>query len=273
MIDMSLDASSRRVECTCTVDNTARDHRLRVLFPVPFLAGTSDAEGAFEVIRRPSEQQAPSPTDQPWSEWAELPVNTHPQKRFVDLSDGEYGLAVLNRGLAEYEVVRTAEGGSALALTLLRCTEWLSRDDLRTRRGHAGPPLFTPEAQGLGRQVFEYALVPHAGTWATDEAFVLREVPAYESPLRSMVTDQHAGGGLLSEEWSFVRVEPASVMVSALKRSQDGEALILRLCNPLAEEVGVEMTLAAPFEGVDIVDLSEDGYFPRGHDAVGTLFE
>ena len=257
VVDMSLDPSSRRVECTCTVDNTARDHRLRVLFPVPFHATASDAEGAFEIIRRPSEQQPPSPTDQPWSEWIESPVNTHPQKRFVDLSDGEYGLAVLNRGLAEYEVVRTEQGGSAIALTLLRCTEWLSRDDLSTRRGHAGPQIFTPDAQGLGRRVFEYALVPHAGTWSADDAFVLQQTAAYESPLRSTVTDQRAGGGLLPEEWSFVRVEPAGVMVSALKRSQDGEAFILRLCNPLAREVGVEITLAAPFEGVDIVDLSE----------------
>ena len=258
VIDMSLDASSRRVECTCTVDNTARDHRLRVLFPVPFLAAVSDAEGAFEITRRPSEQQPPSPSDKPWSEWAELPVNTHPQKRFVDLSDGEYGLAVLNRGLAEYEVVRTGEGGSAIALTLLRCTEWLSRDDLSTRRGHAGPPLFTPEAQGLGRQVFAYALVAHAGTWASDDAFVLRQAAAYESPLRSTITNQHAGRGELSEAWSFVRVEPTGVMITALKRSVDGEALILRLCNPLAEEVGVDITLATPFDGVTIVDLSEE---------------
>jgi alpha-mannosidase len=231
---------------------------LRVLFPVPFLAAAADAEGAFEIIRRPSEQPEPVPPEPPWSDWIESPVNTHPQKRFVDVSSGEYGLAVLNRGLAEYEVVRAEQGGSAIALTLLRCTEWLSRDDLSTRRGHAGPHLYTPDAQGLGRQVFEYALVPHAGTWATDDAFILQQAAAYESPLRSTVTDQHGGGGSLPEAWSFVRVEPTGVMVSALTRSLDGEALILRLCNPFAEEVGVDITLAMPFDSVAIVELSEE---------------
>jgi alpha-mannosidase len=258
VLDMSLDAGSRRVECTCSVDNNARDHRLRILFPVPFVAPVSDAESTFEITRRSSELRAPSPPDQPWSEWIEMPVNTHPQKRFVDVTDGEYGLAVLNRGLAEYEVVRTSEHGSAIALTLLRCTEWLSRDDLSTRRGHAGPHLYTPDAQGVGHHVFEYALVPHAGTWATDDAFVLRQAGEFESPLRSTVVDQHAGDRVLPEAWSFVRVEPASVIVSALTRSLDGEALILRLCNPLADKVDVDVTLAIPFDEVDIVDLLEE---------------
>jgi alpha-mannosidase len=110
----------------------------------------------------------------------------------------------------------------------------------------------------LGCRVFEYALVPHAGTWATNDAFVLQQAAAYESPLRSTVTDQQSGGGLLPEAWSFARVEPSSVMVSALKRSLDGQAFILRLCNPLAEEVEVDITLALPFTGVDIVDLAEE---------------
>jgi alpha-mannosidase len=110
----------------------------------------------------------------------------------------------------------------------------------------------------LGRHAFEYALVPHAGIWATDDAFVLQQAAAYESPLRSTVADRQSSGVLLPEAWSFVRVEPSGVMVSALKRSLDGEAFILRLCNPLAEEVGVDITLALPFTGVDIVDLSEE---------------
>src|SRR5262249_12903058 len=149
--------------------NTARDHRLRVLFPMPFAAATAAAEDTFAVTLRPARQLEPASGEQAWDEWAEPPLNTQPQKRFVDLSDGTHGLGVLNRGLPEHEglAVPGAAGTavSAVALTLLRCVEWLSRDDLATRRGHAGPPLHTPEAQGLGTHVFEYALVPHPGTW------------------------------------------------------------------------------------------------------------
>ncbi len=108
--DVSLDAGSRRLDLVCSVENAARDHRLRVLFPVPFVSGTADAEGTFGVIRRPAVQVEPAVGERPWSEWAEFPVNTHAQKRFVDLSDGKRGLAVLNRGLPEYEIVDSGSG-------------------------------------------------------------------------------------------------------------------------------------------------------------------
>jgi hypothetical protein len=38
------------------------------------------------------------------------------------------------------------QGNPQIALTLLRCVGWLSRDDLSTRRGHAGPYMATPGA-------------------------------------------------------------------------------------------------------------------------------
>ncbi|HBE28879.1 MAG TPA: hypothetical protein DDW25_08325, partial [Ktedonobacter sp.] len=111
----------------------------------------------FEVRTRPV--AAPRPKDV--SDWAEEPVNAFPQKRFVDISNGTIGLGVLNRGLPEYEILQDGpgieSGQAAVALTLLRCVEWLSRGDLSTRRGHAGPMEYTPEGQCLGHQEFDYA--------------------------------------------------------------------------------------------------------------------
>ncbi|MGH2515126.1 MAG: alpha-mannosidase, partial [Ktedonobacterales bacterium] len=174
--DISLTVNGRRAEIRTTIENAARDHRLRVLFPVPFVADTAEAEGVFEVTARPAHRTGPEPGEPAWLLWAETPVNTHPQKRFVDVSDGARGLAVLNRGLPEYEVLHYQDGEtSAVALTLLRCVEWLSRDDLATRHNHAGPAIYTPAAQGLGVHAFEYALVPHPGTWRAEDAAVVRE--------------------------------------------------------------------------------------------------
>jgi alpha-mannosidase len=254
--DVTLAACARRVEIRTTVDNQARDHRLRAHFPVPFDAEAADAEGVFEVRRRPARQSPPESDILPWSFWAEEPVNTHPQQRFVDVSDGQTGLAVLNRGLAEYELLPGADGqGSELAVTLLRCVGWLSRDDLKTRRGHAGPPLATPEAQGLGTHVFEYALAPHAGTWTAEDAHVQQEALAFESSLRAVVAEQH--DGTLPPVWSFVHVEPASVVVSSIKRAEDRDGLIVRVYNPLPKAVTAEMILPLPFRAVRRVNLNE----------------
>ncbi len=259
--DISLSPGSRRVEFRTSVENEAEDHRLRVVFPLPFLADSAYAEGAFEVTRRPAPYAAGAQTpdaagESPVSTWAEMPADTQPQRRFVDVSDGELGLALLSHGLPEYELLRLP-GGCGVALTLLRCTGWLSRNDLATRQGHAGPQIATPEAQGRGRQTFEYALVPHAGTWETGDAEVLREADRFEAPLRAMVTEQQERAGSLPEAWSFLSVTPPSLSVSAIKRSVDGDALILRLYNPMGREVSAEITLASPFEDAQVVDLGE----------------
>lgn len=256
--DVSLVAGARRVEIVTTVENAALDHRLRVLFPTPFAAETAAAEGIFEVASRPARLLQPSAEEAP--DWAELPVDTHPHKRFVDVSDGERGLAVLNRGLPEYELVPAAAdaagAGSTVVLTLLRCVDWLSREDLATRRGHAGPMLHTPEAQGLGKHVFEYALVPHAGDWQAEEALVPREAAAFESPMRTRVTERHEGA--LRDMWSFVHVAPAGVAVSSVKKAEREDALVVRLYNPTGTALSTEVILAKPFREVVRVNLNED---------------
>jgi alpha-mannosidase len=119
----------------------------------------------------------------------EQEVSYHPQRAFVDVSDAAGGLAILNRGLPEYEA-EPADSGVCLGLTLLRCVGWLSRDDLSTRYKHAGPPLETPEAQCLGRHTFEYAVVAHRGDWLAGGVAVEAEsfvTPVHSAPLAPAV--------------------------------------------------------------------------------------
>jgi mannosylglycerate hydrolase len=147
---LGLHTGSDLVDVRVTVDNRARDHRLRIRFPAP---GTSfktavRAEGHFAVIRRP-----PRPI---WSAsgWTEPPAPTHHTSGFVAAGD----LFVVGRGLPEYESLVMPDGTQELAVTLLRSVGWLSRDDLSTRCGGAGPSIETPEAQCLGRHEFELAV-------------------------------------------------------------------------------------------------------------------
>src|SRR6266576_310803 len=185
--EITLIPGVRRIDIHTRVENKVKDHRLRVIFPVSYTVESVAAEGTFEVRMRPV--AAPRPADV--TDWLEEPVNTFPQKRFVDISNGSIGLGVLNRGLPEYEILQAgagiAPGQMAVAVTLLRCVEWLSRADLSTRHGHAGPMEYTPEAQCLGHQEFDYALVPHSGAWEAEEALVLREAQAFNTPVRSVV--------------------------------------------------------------------------------------
>jgi alpha-mannosidase len=229
--EIALTPGVRLIDIHTSIENSAKDHRLRVTFPLPYPVQTAAAEGTFEVRVRPI--AAPRPADV--AEWIEEPVNTFPQKRFVDASNGTIGLGVLNRGLPEYEIIPGESGQMAIAVTLLRCVEWLSRGDLSTRKGDAGPQELTPEAQCLGHHEFDYALVPHSGDWEAEEALVLREAQAFNTPIRALVTKQH--GGQLPSQSTLIDVEPPALVVSAIKQSEASNGVIVRIYNPLSHTV------------------------------------
>ncbi len=254
--EVSLSPGVQRIDFQTSVENTAKDHRLRVLFPVPFVADNSEAEGTFEVRSRPAQAMPPDGDQTRWESWAELPVNTQPHKRFVDLSSSTIGLAVLNKGLPEYEVLPPAdEQSSVLALTLLRCVEWLSRGDLSTRKGDAGPTESTPDAQMPGAWNFEYALVPHAGEWRDNDALVAQQAQAFNAPLRASMADLREG--TLPLEGSLVTVKPGGIILSSIKRAECEEALIARFFNPLETEQMVSLALGVPFQEAQLVRLDE----------------
>jgi mannosylglycerate hydrolase len=248
--EITLSPGMRRVDVHTSIENMVKDHRIRATFPVLYTVESVAAEGTFEVRTRPT--VAPRPDD--ISEWAEEPVNCFPQKRFVDISDGVAGLAILNRGLPEYEVIQNDAGQQAIAVTLLRCVDWLSRGDLATRRGHAGPMLYTPEGQCLGHHEFDYALVMHSGAWEAQEALVLREAQAFNTPIRAVATDQHAGK--LPSTTAMIEVEPRSLVVSAIKRS--GEGVIVRIYNPLPHAVEASLRPGFACEKVFAANLLEE---------------
>jgi alpha-mannosidase len=252
--EVSLISGSQTVNIHTTIRNNVRDHRLRVLFPTPLLTETVHADGTFMVNDRPLRREVPPDG---WHGWIEDPVDTYPQKHFLSVSDEERGLALLNRGLPEYEVL-PAEGerGVVLALTLLRCVGWLSRGDLSNRRGPAGPILPTPEAQMEGEWSFDYALFPYAGTWAANAARVQQQGNAFNTDI--LCAPAGAQSGSLEPDWSFVRLEPASLVLSAVKRAEDGSGLILRWYNPLASEVTADLTTALDFSRADSVSLNEE---------------
>ncbi len=215
---VSLSPGVRRVDIETTVENTAADHRLRAHFPVPVQVDSFDTENHFDIVSRSLDL----PTDT--ADWVEQPVPTYPQRAWSAVGDGRRGLLVANRGLPEVEALRTAQG-SEIALTLLRSVGWLSRDDMSSRHGHAGPGLPTPEAQCIGVHTCHYALIP----FAADRQPAMEQAQAWNAPLRAVCASAH--GGSLPAASSFVRLEPANLMISAIKEAEQGNGLIVRFWN------------------------------------------
>ena len=242
---VSLSPGVPRIDVRVEFENRAEDHRLRVHFPTGISTGVSHAEQHFGVVQRPVALPAADES------WMEQPAGYHPQKSFVDLNDGGSGLLIANRGLPEYEVIETPDGGT-IALTLLRSVGWLSRNDFPARKGHAGPPLPTPGAQCLGSHIFEYAIVPHEGGW--EQAH--REAHEFAAPLRGRWNP--AGSGLLPPSASLVEIEGEGLVLSALKRAEDGSGVIVRLYNILDRSTRGRLRLTQPWTKAEVVDLKED---------------
>jgi alpha-mannosidase len=235
-----------RVDIETEVDNLAKDHRLRVHFPAPFAADYADYDGHFEVVQRPVG------IPQRESDWVEDPRPEMPQRAFVDISDGEAGLMVANRGLPEVEVRQNADGLGEIAITLFRCVEWLSRDDLRTCDGHAGPGLHTPGAQMPGESRFEYSIIPHSGCW--DDAHSLAY--NFQTPFRAVNTGTH--DGILSPKDSFLNISHGSFAISAVKKTEDGRGILVRGYNLTSDPIDVSLDPWVPFRKAEMVNLAEE---------------
>jgi alpha-mannosidase len=235
-----------RVDVRTTIENKAKDHRVRAVFPLPFRAGSSVADGHFATVERPVKR--------PKGEgWVESPPQTHPSVAWVDVSDGKTGLMVVHRGLPEYEL---SEDGSTLYLTLIRSIGWLSRADMTVRPGHAGPAIPTPEAQMLGSHTFEYSIVPHEGDWRR----------AYESavsfvypPFAIQVEKSSANP---QPVLSLVHVHGRKLICTTVKKAEESDSIVLRLVDPFGEGGDAEVHVGMPLESVQRSDLAEESLSP-----------
>jgi alpha-mannosidase len=230
-----------RVDLEIFLENRAQDHRLQVLFPLPFQPDNLFFDGHFEIIER--ELTLPEIDD----EWIEHPVIEKPMRNFVLAHNDEFGLLVSTRGLREAAI--SPEGW--IAVTLLRSYGWLSRDDLATRKGGAGPQLPTPAGQSLGEHTFHLSLIP----FAHDPVFAQNEALAFQSSFRGVGTHIHSGS--LPPSVSLLSIEPETFQVTAIKISEDGRSLIVRGVNLQADPVQVRIMSAFPVHSASKARLDE----------------
>jgi alpha-mannosidase len=246
---VTLDRGADFVKWQVTVENNAEDHRLRIMFP----AGASRpefaiADSAFGVVQRPTTARSQASLEKP----VEAPVAYAPLQTFVAVADAQRGMAVIADGLTEYEVLD--DGTPQLAITLLRAVGALSRDDLSTRpHGHAGPGLATPGAQCLGTHTFRLAAASVAGE--VDPRALYATAARVLTPPRAWT--QAASGGRRASSMSVVQIQ-GDVVLSACKRADDREALVLRYFNPSAHVASIQIQLAKPIREAYLLNLREE---------------
>jgi alpha-mannosidase len=199
-------------------ENRSLDHRVRFAVPTAVRAASSFAEGQLTVVERPA-----SATE---AGHGEVPLPTYPARAFVDAG----GAAVLGPHTLEYELVDERE----LAITVLRSTGLISRNDNPYREDPAGPQIEVPNAQMSGPWSMSFAIMPHAGAW--HEAPVAEAAETYrhdllvaagtapnETPLPHGARGIEINGGVLS---ALLRVDDELELRVLREAPSDGEVVV-----------------------------------------------
>lgn len=199
--DFILSAGSDQIEVRVTVDWRERFQMLKLLFGLNLDETSTTYEIPYGTIER-----AESGDEQPGQAWVDM---TGHAPGSADPS----GLTVLND--TKYSMHTTP---GEIGLTVLRSPIVAHHDPYVPRPG--GDYEFLDQ----GIQRFAYALVPHAGDWRA--AGATRRAAALNQPLIPLAETFHPGPLPLARE--FLAAEPANIVVSALKRAEDGEDIIVR---------------------------------------------
>jgi alpha-mannosidase len=220
---MSIYAHSRRIDFATTVDWHERRTLLKAAFPVAVRSGQTTAEIQFGNIMRPTHRN---------TSWDQARFETCAHKWF-DLSEGDYGVALLNDCKYGYDV-----HDSTLRLTLLK--------------GAVNPD---PTAD-VGRHQFTYSLLPHAGGWY--EGQVHREAYDLNYPLLAIMRPEERGEWTLPAALGLVEATPGNVVVETVKRAEEGTALVVRIYECANRRGPFQLRLPFPAAHVDETNLLEE---------------
>ncbi len=242
---ITVKADSPVVSCKTIVRNTAKDHRMRILIPTGIETESSWAGSPFDITERPisipdyQESEIPEYVRKVIVGAREASPSTYFHTReFVDMNDGKQGIALLHKGLPEYQIIDS----DTIALTLFRSVGWIAKD-INTRIGDAGPEIYTPDAQCLREMTFEYGVCPH-----TKDSYsgISRRAELFNNEL--LVVSTPAKEGPLPSEHSWLHISDTRncVKITAVKRSEDNSSIILRGVN--LSDVQTEVTLTADLQ-------------------------
>lgn len=233
---VALTRSGRSVEIRTEFENTARDHRLRVILPTGLEADVHYADSVFEVVKRPNRHGCG------WKN----PSGCEHQQYACAVCDKKGGIAAANKGLYEYEIL--PEQGNALALTLLRAV------------GEMGDwGVFpTPGAQCCGKQSVEYELLFFDGSFPVSGAY--EEAAMFQVPwITAMIPKRSAKDceKPLPTCDSLFGWKGKGIYLTGLKKKDGDKTVIVRFFNGTDKEQELILKPPAGFDACYRSDVLE----------------
>ena len=200
-------------------------HETHVLLKAAFDLSASGPFATYEIpygtIQRPTTRN---------NSWEDAKFEV-PSIRWADLGDGQHGFSLINESKYGYDAV-----GHTMRISLLRSP---TDPDPNADRGH---------------HHFSYSLYPHTGNWK--KALTVQRGYEYNYKLHCAQVDAHPG--VLPSRYSFIALEPQNVVLTAVKKAEDTNALILRFYEWAGEDGSIQVRVPKGATSARISNLLEE---------------
>ena len=205
-----------RVDVHMQADWHERQIMLKVAFPLDIKPFTATYQIPYGTVERPAIPHVPGKPAVPFTDATEI-SKKHPKydpllaqeaefevcaQQWGDLSESGRGFSLLNREKYGYD---TFEPGT-IRLTLLRS------------------PIDPDPHADQGFHEMTYAMYPHPGNWIEAET----ELRGYELNYRLLPVTTVVHEGSMPASHSFVEIEPRNVILTAVKKAEDDDSMVLR---------------------------------------------
>jgi mannosylglycerate hydrolase len=243
-----------RVDIKTIIDNTVKNHRIRALFETGLKTSTHIADQHFGTIRRENYLKQVEYWEK--ENWEERYYPIYPQQKFVDVSDSERGISILNKGLPQYEILNGNK--PVIALTLLSGTDYMGKQDLLYRPGRrSGLHVETPDSIMYGKYEMEYSIVPHSGN--DIDSKISQKSNEYTSPMYAVPVYNKPEDGLFDDEYTFIKLLDHRIAISAVKKCENDNGIIVRIYNTTNQNIRFAKIYfnSEIFKKVEIADLNE----------------
>ena len=194
---------------------------LKVAFPVDVFSPMATYEIQWGNTERPTHRNTS------W-DWARF--ETCAQK-WVDLSEGGYGVSILNDCKYGHDIK-----DNVIRISLLR-----------------SPSMPDPLADA-GAHRFAYSLLPHAGRWSEE---TVAQAYALNDPL-IVAGDPGKGTSASLAGTSLISCDAPNVVIETIKRAEDGNGVIVRFYECQRKRGAVTLTTSFPLASATRVNLLEE---------------
>lgn len=219
---MSLYRDLPRVDFRTAIVWRERHVLLKAAFPLDLRSRFATSNVQYGAVERPTHRN---------TSWDQARFETVAHQ-WIDLSEGDYGVSVLNDGRYGHDV-----RDNVLRITLLRSPTWPD-----------------PEAD-QGEHEITYSLYPHMHDWR--EGGAVEAAYAINRPLRLVQTGSGDAESTADVCGWLMMSEPSGVVIGALKRAEDGDGIIVRVYESCGNRCAARVRCVRTVPTVEECDLLE----------------